>query len=330
MSELESLFKRVYDLAISAKRILLISDGKPDGDSIGSTTGMYNWLKSIGKETNIFSIESIPSSLRFLDGVDQISSDPIIFKQPYDLVLTFDASDPVRSGITAYLPTTPKGFTLAVFDHHTTNPRYGDLNVIDISACSTCEIVYRFFKVNKITINPRSATSLLTGIFTDTSSFSNSGTTQIGIEASSELLKSGARFNEILRHLFRNRSIEALKLWGKALERLYHNKTWNIVTTFFTLEDIKHIPNGAELVEGLSNFLNAICGEADTMLVLRELPDQKIKGSLRSVSRDISKLAQQFGGGGHKKAAGFVTKGIMDIQGTTVRILQPEQGISTL
>jgi phosphoesterase RecJ-like protein len=76
------------------------------------------------------------------------------------------------------------------------------------------------------------------------------------------------------------------------------------------LDDLKEVPDAdEEAMEGLSNFLNAVCGNSETILVLRETPERTIKGSLRSIRRDISKLAKFFGGGGHKKASGFTVKG---------------------
>lgn len=302
-------FTAILPLINQASRILLVSDGKPDGDSIGSTTAMLTWLLSQHKNVTAFCIEAIPNNLRFLDNVDLITKDIAVFTHPYDLVMTFDASDPVRSGIQANYPNIPNQPPVIVFDHHATNPRYGAINLIDITACSTCELVFRFFQTNQLPINDQVATSLLTGLTTDTSSFSNGGTTSSGIDAASVCLSKGARQRDIVNNLIRNKSLESLKLWGLALSRLSYHPAFDIATTYFTKDDLGTSPAAQEAVEGVSNFLNAYCGHADTILVLKETPDGFVKGSLRSVKRDISKLAQQFGGGGHKKASGFMIKG---------------------
>ncbi|MBI4139083.1 DHH family phosphoesterase [Candidatus Uhrbacteria bacterium] len=314
------LLASAHRLIQRSERILLVADGSPDGDSIGSTTAMLNWLAREGKQVEAFSIEPIPSSLQFLDGVHRITNDPAVFAQPYDLVLTFDASDPKRSGITEHLPKLPRPAHVVVFDHHVTNPRYGDTNIIFTDACSTCEVMYRFFDENGERIDDRMATSLLTGITTDTSSFTNGATTTAGMEAAAHLFRCGARHTDIVRHVVQNKSMDGLKLWGLALSRLRHDPARDLATTFFLREDLT-APGSHEAVEGLSNFLNAVCNGCDTVLVLREKEDGTVRGSMRSMNRDISKLAQLMGGGGHKKAAGFTVKGRIEVTEKGPRIV---------
>lgn len=310
MNEEKDLFSEAFNKISAAKRILLISDGKADGDSIGSTTAFYHWLIQEKKELTVFSAEKIPSILRFLDGIHQFTHDQNCIKNAYDLIITFDASDPVRCGLlNKATDTTPDKPHVIVFDHHATNPRYGHTNIVLTDACSTCEVVYRFLQHNKININTQIATSLLTGIITDTGSFSNSGTTTIGLEAAAHALKCGARYRDIVDNIIKNKQTSHLKILGLALARLTHDQNLDMAYTYLCKADIEAIPNGEEAAEGISNIINAYCGEVGCILVLRELENEKIKGSLRSISRDISTIAQKFGGGGHKKAAGFVTHG---------------------
>lgn len=311
-------FGRIAGLIQVAERVLLVADGKPDGDSIGSSTAMYTWLKREGKPVEIFCANPIPSTLLYLDGAHDVTNDPGVFKQPFDLIITFDASDVRHAGIENLLPQLPLPYQLVVIDHHATNTRYGHLNAIWTDACSTAELVYQFFTLLGIEIDSKMATSLLTGILTDTSCFSNAGTTAPGMEAAGHLCALGARQPEILRQLVQNKSMPTLKLWGLALSRLHYNEELDLTSTYFLQEDLRTVPDAdEESMEGLSNFLNATCGNSDAMLVLREMPHRMIKGSLRSVKRDISKLAKLLGGGGHKKAAGFTVAGriAVDVHG---------------
>ncbi len=304
------LFGKIAGLIQVAERVLLVADGKPDGDSIGSTTAMYSWLKREDKPVTAFCANPVPQTLLYLDGAHDVTSDPAIFKQPFDLVITFDASDVRHAGIENLLPQLPTPYQLVVIDHHATNTKYGHLNAIWTDACSTAELVYQFFMLLGISIDSKMATSLLTGILTDTSCFSNAGTTSQGMEAAGHLCALGARHPEILRQLVLNKSMPTLKLWGLALSRLCYNEHFNLTSTYFLLEDLKEVPEATEeAMEGLSNFLNAVSGGSDTILVLREMPNRTIKGSLRSIRRDISKLAKFLGGGGHKKASGFTIHG---------------------
>jgi phosphoesterase RecJ-like protein len=315
------LYRQISEKIRQANRILLVSDGKADGDSIGSTTAMLNWLKREGKTVDAFSIQTIPASLRFLDGAHAITNDTNIFTQPFDLVLTFDASDPARSGLTENLPRMPSRPTVIVFDHHETNPRYGDINAVFTAACSTCEVVYDFFITNDISIDDRMATSLLTGITTDTSSFTNAATTHTGVEAAAHLLKCGARNRDIMTNLIKNASMERLTLWGRALSRLHTNKKLNIATTYILQSDFTNHDQEEELLGGLSNFLSGVSTDTDTILVLHEMSNGTVRGSIRSAARDISKLAKLLGGGGHKKASGFTVQGRIEATAEGPRII---------
>jgi phosphoesterase RecJ-like protein len=117
---------------------------------------------------------------------------------------------------------------------------------------------------------------------------------------------------DILKNLVRNKSVASLKIWGKALERLRHVPEYDMAITWFKADDLEG-PGSDEAVEGVSNFLSSACSGADTMLVLREKNDGLVKGSMRSIKRDISRLAQQLGGGGHKRASGFAVKGKIEV-----------------
>jgi len=142
------------------------------------------------------------------------------------------------------------------------------------------------------------------------------------MEAASTCFASGARHTDILKNLVRNKSVSSLKLWGKALERLRHVPEYDLAVTWFKYEDVDGIPGSDEAVEGISNFLSSACSGADTMLVLREKKDGLVKGSLRSIKRDISRFAQQLGGGGHKRASGFAVQGKIEVIDGIPHIIQ--------
>lgn len=307
------LFADILTAIRKAERILVVSDGGPDGDSVGSSTAMWNWLRTQGKKPVLFCPNPVPRTFKFVDGFDAFSHDPEILNQSFDLVLVFDASDMRHGGNEVVIERVPKPYTLICFDHHNTNPRFGDLNAVFTDACSTCEVTYRFFEENKIPIDDKMATSLLTGLCTDTSNFSNAATNARGLEAAAACAAAGARHADILRHIVRNKTVPGLKLWGLALQRLHEKPEYDMAITYFLQSDLEGLPGAKEAVEGVSNFLNATCAGIDTILVLRELPDGTVKGSMRSQNRDISKLAKALGGGGHKKAAGFVLQGKLEV-----------------
>ena len=148
------------------------------------------------------------------------------------------------------------------------------------------------------------------GIYTDTDGFTNLATTPKSLRLCSELLSLGARFRDITAFTMRNKSIASLKLWGRALERLRLDTKNQIATTVIKRNDFEECGAADDDAEGVSSVLNHLSGIKMAM-VLREIGDGTIKASLRTTddSIDVSKIALQNGGGGHKKAAGFTVRG---------------------
>lgn len=302
-------FNELLNAVAKNQRVLVVGDGRPDGDSLGSSSAFYLWLKREQKETAFFCITPVPKHFYFLDAIHDQSDNIAIFDKPWDIVVTFDTSSLKHCGILDLLPRIPGKPLIVDIDHHNTNELFGGINLVDTKASSTCEVVYRFFEASNIFLDDRMATSLLTGLCTDTGHFSNSGTNAKAMEAAGSCFASGARHSDILKNLVRNKSISSLKLWGIALERLRYVPEYDMAVTWFKSEDLDGIQESDGAVEGVSNFLNSACSGADIMMVLREKSDGIVKGSLRSLKRDISRLAQQLGGGGHKRASGFAVKG---------------------
>ena len=189
-------------------------------------------------------------------------------------------------------------------DHHNSNPRYGDLNVLFTTAPATCEVVYRFFKHNRLAVSREAATCLLAGICFDTMIFSNSATNEFAFRAASELVLCGARIQDVIRSLFQNRSVAVLQLWGIAFERIVKHSENGILSTFLTRKDIEENNVTDDETEGISNFLSLV-SEEHSVFVLRETMEGGVKVSMRSDRYDLSQIAKGLGGGGHKKAAGF-------------------------
>ncbi len=305
--EVSPLFAQLHEAIRKADRLLLVAHKKPDGDTLGSSSSILNWLLREGKDVTVFCADLPPEAFRYIDNIHRYTNDPAVFHNAYDIVIIFDSGDLRYCGVSEHVPHLAPGHLLVNIDHHVTNERYAKLNLVFTDASSTAEVIHRFYEANNIFVDSHMATSLLTGLITDTSHFSNSGTTVGSMDAASKMVAAGARHLDIARHLLRNKTIDGLKLWGLALSRLHENKKLGIASTYLLRSDAPTLP--PEVVEGLSNFLNAVTGQTDTILVLHELPDGMIKGSFRSINRDISKLAKLMGGGGHKKAAGFTVKG---------------------
>jgi phosphoesterase RecJ-like protein len=150
------------------------------------------------------------------------------------------------------------------------------------------------------------ATCLLVGLVTDTDGFTNPATSPTALSVAASCTAAGARIGPILRAVYQQKPVAALQLWGKAFERLRIHPTWDIATTVLVPEDFRECGDAVERSEGLSNFLQAVL-PVRAILVLKDSGDGIIRGSLRTQRSDVDlgRLAEAFGGGGHKKAAGF-------------------------
>lgn len=305
----EIIYHNLYTLFEQHKRILLVAHRKPDGDTLGATNSLLNYLTSRGKDVTVFCATPVPEQYNYLPHIDQYTSDPAIFKEHHDLLCVCDSGDLEYAGVADFVAAMPHLPFIINIDHHATNKQYGDLNVLFPDASSTAEIIHCFYQVNHVTIRADMATGLLTGILTDTSNFINPATNATCVQAASDLLICGARLKDITTSLVQNKTIPALQLWGRAFERLRENHELGVASTVVTLEDQKELDDvGPDAVEGIANFLTATLN-VPVIMVLRELPDGFVKGSLRSGTRDVSVIASLLGGGGHKKAAGFTVRG---------------------
>jgi phosphoesterase RecJ-like protein len=299
------LYDKVKEMVTGAKHILLLTDERIDGDTMGSTMGLYHVLNDAGKRVDVFSPKPLPPMFSYLPNVDVIRRDTEVFEQDtIDLVIISDCSD--GEYIKALLPKMRRKVPLISFDHHATNPLYGTVNLVDVEAASTADVAWRFVKYAGYKASKEAAECFLTGIYTDTDVFTTSNTTTQALDASAELVKLGADPRKIVKQTMMNSSIPSLQLWGIVLSRLFHHAELNAVATAITLKDIDEVGATDEDIGRMSNFLNEVLEEKhEVVVVFYEKRDGSVKASMRSRGRDVSIIAEKHGGGGHKLAAAF-------------------------
>ncbi len=297
--------RQIFDLLRTAKKPVLISDKRIDGDSMGSSLAVLEYLKTLGKETQVYVPSEVPEKYRFLPNAERCTFDRAIFNDPeIDLVVSFDCSE--AAYIQELMKLIPGRPTLVNIDHHATNARYGDVNLVVVGSPATAEVVHAFFRVNDVVPSRDAATCLLAGLCFDTTIFTNGGTDERAFAAASDLLLRGGRIQDVIRALFRNRTVDALRLWGTALERLEKHEPLGVLSTYLTRADLDGTGVSDDEADGLSDFLNLVT-DAHTLVVMRETKDGAVKASMRSTKFNVSAVAKSFGGGGHMKAAGFST-----------------------
>jgi phosphoesterase RecJ-like protein len=290
-----------------AGNILLFAHSHPDGDTIGSVMALKEYISFLGKNADIACFDPFPSHLKEIAWENFISPDRLDLSK-YKLAI---ACDSVERGFDKIFPNFEDNQVTSLIDHHPGITAQGDITIIDPALSSTCEIIYEFFTFNKIEVTPKMSTFLLLGILGDTGMLQHANTTSHVLEISSKLLKKGASLARIVGTAFSNKNISTLKLWGKAFEKSKINPINGMIVSALTKEDLKECAAGTEDIAQVASILNTVPGTRFS-LILSEREDGIVKGSLRSEEYkgvDVSQIAAQFGGGGHKLASGFELKG---------------------
>lgn len=298
----------------NAKRVLLTVTVGLDGDSLGSLVAFTHLLDHWEVPWFAYVPEDVPEMFSYLVKRRRLMREMDAHVHDFDVVVIFDTGDMKRTPLITDMVTRPSSVHVINIDHHPTVTTYDgqeavDHNLVDVSAAATTEMIYRLTEHWDLRLHPELATSLLTGILTDTTHFANSTTTTTTVDVAAKLMARGADHRTITQATMRNKNIGTLKLWGRALSRLAYNEVSGVVSTVITLRDIAECDVEADATTGIANFLNTL-SEGKVALVLQEEPNGMVKGSFRTSSEvNVADLAKKFGGGGHPKAAGFKIKG---------------------
>ena len=295
-----------------ARLVLIVPHQNADGDALGSACALFEHLQINGIKARIFCTTATNPKLAFLAHSEKVEADLNIFSNPeLDTIVILDSGDLQYAGIYNYVKNHPA--QIINIDHHHTNQQYGHHNLVISTASSTAEVIYNFLKHIQAKINHKMATALLTGIITDTDNFTNSATSDGAMSIASDLIRRGGNLNLINENTVRNKTINLLRLWGVALNRLSKHADLDLAYTYITQADLLQHQVSENESEGIANFLNNL-EDARMTLILKETDDRRIKGSFRTTrdDTDVSTLAKSLGGGGHKKAAGFTTTGTIE------------------
>lgn len=295
-----------------ANKILVNCHRGPDSDSVGSALGLAKVLKFLGKEARIVCPSDIPEDLRFLAGSDEIAK--IEYSNfdfsSYDLFLVIDSSN--YSMVTGSKELVqPKDLPLIVMDHHFSNEGFGKINLIDSKATSTGELLFKVFKDWEVEISSDTAECLLTGIIGDTGSFQYQNVGAETLEIAAELIKLGADKDKIIYHIYRNISFSEVKIWGKIIENMQIDREHRFVWSVVPVSIYKDFVGADSVKEDAANLFFPIVKETDFGMIMEERENDVLSVSFRSRSGfDVSKVAEEVGGGGHKAASGARIEGI--------------------
>lgn len=302
-----------------AARVTVISHERPDGDAVGSLLGLSLALMQAGKEVVPVLSGGVPGRYRFLPGSDQVVKET---PAETDLVVAVDCAADDRFGLDVGEFPRPPDINI---DHHPTNTRYAAANIIDEGAAATTEMLHDLLPAWGYEIDNPVATNLLVGLVTDTIGFRTSSTTAHSLQVAADLVERGAALDEIYERALIRMSFVAAAYWGRGLSRLEHDD--GIVWTSLTMEDRRRVgypgPDDADLV----NLLMTI-DEARVVVLFVEQPSGKVKVSWRAEPGiDVAEVAEGFGGGGHRPAAGAMIQGdLTEVQEKVLRATRQAAG----
>lgn len=303
---------RFVELVRSHKSFLLTSHIRPDSDALGSELGMAGVLEALGKEVWIVNAQKTPPNLQFIDpqfklkalGVDVQLAD----LERFEVLMVLDTSAWAQLGDMALVVRSTRARKL-VLDHHLSEDDLGAEPFKDTSSEATGRLVLEAARQLGVAITPAMARPLFCAIATDTGWFRFASTTGDTYRAAGQLVDAGARPNELYKHLYEQDSLARLQLIGRTLGRAQAELQGRLIHTAVFQADFQQTGALASDTEDVVNMTLAV-GGTEAAVILVEQPNGKFKVSFRSRSQvDCSKLAEKFGGGGHKAAAGAMVDG---------------------
>lgn len=269
-------------------------------------------IKTLNEDDKV-NIIITPANGRLTEGEVNFNYGP----ERYDLIITVDTGGVEQLGH-LYSNHIDMFHQIPVIniDHHASNEHFGRINLVDIMAPSTTELLTPIFelmekKTGQKLIDEDIATLLLAGIITDTGSFQNANTSPRAFDASAKLISYGARQQEIIQHIFKTKQLSTLKLWGRILTKMQTDEKFNIVWSVLTRKDFQDTASQENETGGIIDELLTNAPGSEIVLLLKERKEGVVTGSIRTTtsSIDASALAEKFGGGGHVQAAGFRVPG---------------------
>jgi bifunctional oligoribonuclease and PAP phosphatase NrnA len=306
---LTSDLDRVADEIRGGDRFLLTTHENPDGDALGSLLGTHRILEALGKDSVMFLTAKefpLPVEYRFLP-LEEVFHEP-----PADIadrvVIFLDCGNIDRMPVDFLQNGENRVINI---DHHHDNTRFGDVNLVDVDASCTAEIVYDLSALLDVRLTPEIANALYVGLVTDTGKFMYENTDARSHRMAAGLIEAGVQVNEVYRRLYEHAPIEKLKLLARALEGIAVRDGGRLAVTYISTDDYAATGATEALTEGIIDHLRTIDG-TQVAAVVRDQPDNdraERKVSMRSTDGlvDVSAIARVNGGGGHRRAAGFST-----------------------
>lgn len=297
-------FSEINNALMKAENILIISHILPDGDNIASVLGMAISLGSLGKKVTPVVNGILPAYYEFLPQVELLVAPEEAAKGAgsYDLTLALDMSDKERGG--DYLDFAYLSETVVNIDHHISNDYFGDLNYVDPLAASTTQILTEFVLKHNYPFNRDIATAFYTGMMTDSGNFTYNNTSAATMALGAELLKLKPDLETIRINIYENMCFRRKKVLGQVLVNAVELPEGHLTYSTLNYKECTNLRAQGQDFEGAIDHLIGVNG-IKMSIFFRELQQDLVKVGFRGRQGvDVTKVAEIFGGGGHKAAGG--------------------------
>ena len=311
------MLSQVVELVEKKDRFAITSHVRPDGDSLGSSLGLYWLLRALDKDVEVTMRDIAPHAYQQLPGAAAIRVTPSV-DRPYDAVFVIECSDIDRPGLIDL----EKQFVVNI-DHHSTTALFGAINWIDSTASAVGEMIYNLCKATGVRVTKEIAECVYTALLTDTGSFHYSNTTERTFKIASELVRTGVKPAKTAEAIFGSYQWPKIELLSLVLATAKRDETGHIAWMEQTLEMQEQTRASEEDADGFVNYPLSV-EEIEATALFKECSPGVYRTSLRSKGDvNVAKVAEQFGGGGHRNAAGCTLKGNLEsVERQVVPLLQ--------
>jgi phosphoesterase RecJ-like protein len=297
------MLSQVVELIEAKRKFAITSHRRPDGDSLGSSLGLYWLLRALDKDVEVIMRDPVPHAYQQLPGVKNVRVTPAV-DDSYHAVFVIECSDVSRPG----LEELEKQFVVNI-DHHSTTALFGKINWIDSTASAVGEMIYNLCKATGVRVTKEIAECVYTALITDTGSFHFSNTTERTFKVASELLRTGVKPAKAAEAVFASYPWSRIQLMGAVLSTARRDSTGRVALLRHSLEMQHTAHSSDEDADGFVNYPLTV-GEVEAVAMLRESEPGVYRTSLRSKGEvNVAKVAEKFGGGGHRNAAGCTLRG---------------------
>jgi phosphoesterase RecJ-like protein len=298
--------QQIVEAIRARRRFVISSHARPDGDSIGSQLAMAYALKSLGKEVVVVNADPAPAPLMAFPAVPEIIIAPSVDGE-FDAAIIMECSNLTRTGVAGL-----ERYFVINIDHHPGNSGYGAINWFDASAAACGEMVFDLTRALGVPLTVEIATHVYLAILTDTGSFHYSSISPRTFEICRETLEAGVDPVLVARNVYDSNNMGRLKLFGAVLSAMQIDATGHIAIVYLDHEMARAAGGTYEDTEGLIN-LPLTVKEIQAVVFFKQDEGDHYRVSMRSKGAiDIGAVAKQFGGGGHKNAAGCTVTGPVD------------------